>query len=166
MRSLITILALGCSGPTFEVGEFDNVAGNSAAIAGEASEAGAGARAGSFSGGSESVAAGGRDSSVGGSAAGSSDGGATAMAGGPAMGEGGSGEGGNNTGAAKGPSECLAGFQSLECAKVCTNSASDCQSVLNCFIQNNSNSLDNCSQFTNVGISLAQSAERTCCNDD
>lgn len=59
--------------------------------------------------------------------------------------------------------ECLDFFQSLDCARVCTNSASDCQSVLTCAIR--ANSFDNCTQFTSVGISLAISAKRNCCND-
>ena len=92
---------------------------------------------------------------VGGS--GTGDGGNAAMAGGPATGQGGAGPGNS------GPGNCIIVGQDLDCARVCTNSQTDCQAVINCFVQHNSSDIANCMQFTSQGISLAQSAEMACC---
>ena len=59
-------------------------------------------------------------------------------------------------------SSCLTGFQSLACAKQCTDQPqTGCESVLSCFIQ--TNSLDKCQAFSTIAITLATAAERNCC---
>lgn len=165
-KLLLLLLTLGCSGPAFTEESFNEEGGDSPVASGGAGQSpSSGGIGGSQSGGLQGLGAGG--SSSGGlesSQAGTSSGGAATMAGRPTMGE------GAGTGGAEqvdtGPRVCLANWQNLDCARVCTNSASDCQAVLNCFVQNNSNSIDNCPQFTNLGLSLAQSAESACCSHD
>jgi F5/8 type C domain len=88
---------------------------------------------------------------------GTGDGGNAAMGGGPTTAQGGAGPGNS------GPGNCIIVGQDLDCARVCTNSQTDCQAVINCFVQHNSSDIANCMQFTSQGISLAQSAEMACC---
>lgn len=161
MKHLLTLLLLGCSGPAFH--EFNEERNNSPVISGSSGESQSEGGGASQSEGGQAQQLGEAGGPLGGSSSGENGAGASGgatMAGGPTMGEGGHGGAIGESG----PAECLANWQALECARVCTDSASDCQSVLNCFVQNNSDSLDNCHGFTSVGISLAQSAERNCCN--
>lgn len=159
MKRLISILLLGCSGPAFITEESTIEQGNNQTAP---------------SGGADSTAAGGRGGQAGRGTAGESsadnpqagNGGATAMAGRPAMGEGGA----SGDISAMGPRECLSDFQNLTCAKVCTNAQAcdengncqDCQAVLSCYVSHDS--LDNCTVFTSMGISLAEQARRNCCH--
>lgn len=155
-KILLAFVLLGCSGEPFKESESKVEQGNYQAASGgggsedqtsggEASQP----QPSAGSGGQSSIAVGGRASAAG-------SGGAAAMAGGPAMGEGGAG------GVPEGPRSCLANWQALDCARVCTNSQSDCQAVINCWVSKDS--LDGCDQFTSIGISYAQSAYQGCCN--
>lgn len=164
MRNLVLAsLLFACGGQPFTERPINETRINQASIGGHSGEvASAGAKsAQGVSGNPNSEAAGNSGGSgaqqggMGGVLSGASPGGDSPMAGGPAMA--GGGTGGN------GPvlSVCLAFFQNLDCARVCTNSQSDCQAVLSCMVS--SGSIDNCTAYTTIGISLAQSAERDCC---
>lgn len=56
--------------------------------------------------------------------------------------------------------DCLRNFQSKPCARICTDSQSDCQAVLACQLQN---PVDKCQQYTNLGLILASEATQECC---
>jgi hypothetical protein len=105
--------------------------------------------------------------------AGTSSGGNSAMAGRPAMGSGGAGGALTNpietagglggSGQPTYPLSCLRNFQTLDCARVCTDSASPgCVAVLSCLEQK---AVDHCTDFTSIAISLANSAKRNCCHE-
>jgi len=164
-KLLLGVIAIACGGAPFEGGS--SVEGNSTPTL----SGGAGARA--TSGGAPHTPTEPPSAGVsGGGQAGASQGGSNTVVGGPTMGEGGenggvsSGGGGGQVvgGTSDGPSvrDCLRNWQALDCARICTNSQSDCQAVINCWVSQNS--LDNCTQFTTVGISYAHDAERMCCH--
>lgn len=165
---LASLLLLACGGPSFTSNTgLENEKGINAPATGGHSGTLASAGTASVSGSAGSSAGGmGTQSGQGGmanSSSGANAGGDSSMAGGPAMGQGGnSGEPAmQNVGGGSILSQCLGFWQNLDCARVCTNSQSDCQSVINCYVT--TGSIDNCTAFTSIGISLAQSAERACC---
>lgn len=155
-KLLLGVIAIACGGAPFEGGS--SVEGNSSP------SLGGGSRARPTSGGTSHTSPEPLGAGVsGGGQAGASQGGSNSMAGGPTMGEGGeSGATSGGTNPGNSPKDCLSNWQSLDCARICTNSQSDCQAVINCWVSQNS--LDNCTQFTTVGISYAQDAERMCCH--
>lgn len=178
MKRLISILLLSCSGSAFIAEESTIEQGNNQTTpsggAGESQNSGGvcsqGAAAnvgGSGLGRSGSDAGGPSDGSLE-----AGNGGATAMAGGPPMGEGGEAGYSGSSGQpwSNSPTVCLANFQNLACAKVCTNAQAcdengncqDCQAVLSCYVSHDS--LDNCTAFTIMGVSLAEQARRNCCH--
>ena len=143
---LILTLLTAC-GPNFEaIDETSNdptpTSGNSGALA----SAGTAGLPDVSTGGSPGASAGGAglDANV----AGANVGGNGAMAGGPAM----------------GPGVCLANYQQLYCASVCSDSEqTGCGEVIRCFIAHDSNSIDNCPGFDQTAYTLASQAERNCC---
>jgi F5/8 type C domain len=71
-------------------------------------------------------------------------------------------QGGSGGGGAAEISQCLANHLALECAQVCDRQPA-CQGILNCFVQNNSDSTSACPGFDDTGYAYAQSAVTACC---
>lgn len=165
----IAFLGLGaCSGAPFEAvpGIAPNQAGTAPVAVGGIEGVSPIPQSGNGGTGSRSGASSTSNGGNGGNQGGNSSAGSPPMAG--AAGDNG-GTGGNGSGGGVGSFSCLAEYQNLDCARICTQSGTDCGLVIGCYIKTNqinrgpANPLDPCSNFTQDGIAIAQRAWLACC---
>lgn len=77
-----------------------------------------------------------------------------------------SSQGGNASGGTglNGPNSCLVDYQTAPCAQSCAIAEqTGCGNVIRCFVQHNSDSLDNCPGYSDTAYQLALMAEKECC---